>query len=123
MEDPNVSPHAVGSVLSALTGWAALIFAGFVGSLFQRSDEAYGFMFWAVVCAPFIFLVWLVALLPLYLCVPAHSMLWRRFVRQQGNCSDTDQPDWRIEFIRSRSCWKPKKRLPLTHKFQQERPG
>jgi hypothetical protein len=77
MEDPNVSPHALGSVLSALAGWAALIFVGFVGSLFQPPDESYGFMFWAVVCAPFIFLVWLVALLPLYLCVPTRSILWR----------------------------------------------
>ena len=69
--------RVLGSFLSAFAGWSALFLTAYVGYFFESQREAYGFLFYPIVCAPFILVVWLVVLLPLYFCVPARSVLWR----------------------------------------------
>lgn len=71
------SERVLGSFLSAVAGWLALTLTQYAHSLFQPPDESYWWPLYPIFCIPFIVVVWLVALLPLYLQVPAHSLLWR----------------------------------------------
>ena len=73
--------NLLGSILSALTGWASLIVYGFGSLLVQAAtDPADGLgnhLFVPIVAGVFIFPVWLFLLLPLYLFVPERSVFWR----------------------------------------------
>ena len=74
---PGAGRRVLGSFLSAVAGWLALTLTMYVRSLFLPADESYWWSLYPVVCIPFILVVWLAALLPLYFRVPARSVLWR----------------------------------------------
>jgi hypothetical protein len=88
-----LAQRILGSFLSALVGWTAV--SAYYGVIIVMSSAAAAshvpvfisnqmwqeslgyFAIFAVVSAIFIFGTWFVALLPLYLLVPLHSILWR----------------------------------------------
>ena len=72
-----------GSALSALVGWLTLTCVLVVGTIFEgllrvRASpyEWEGCVIMSVVGFGFVFVTWLIVLVPLYLCVPARSPLW-----------------------------------------------
>jgi hypothetical protein len=74
-----------GSIISAVTGWSAgqaiavsfFIWKGFHYPLSRERGEWLFMLFFAAISAIFVFPVWAVVFLPLYLFIPAHSILWR----------------------------------------------
>ena len=95
-ESPSTTPlsrRILGSFLSAFVGWTAVstyyavltvissvrfvshVSPSSAGSVWQQSLGY--FAIFAVVSAIFIFGTWSLALLPLYILVPLHSILWR----------------------------------------------
>ena len=69
--------HVLGSFLSAVAGWLALTLGQYIRCLFQPENTGDWWPLYPIFCTPFILVVWLVVLLPLYLRVPASSALWR----------------------------------------------
>jgi hypothetical protein len=70
-----------GSILAALFGWVSAHLLGLVWVILThgvptRTDWAALFVF-PLYSVPFVLIVWLLALLPLYFMVPLHSILWR----------------------------------------------